>query len=375
MKRLLLIWCLVLVALLPLRAQWPDCTASLIGTSRYVGMAGAMAAVGGDVSAVPDNPAALGVFRRSEAGLTFAVNNHRMWVEDYRTSSSRALLSELHWNFLLRYHDRLTGVVANNLCLYYHRDQLFHQEAEFTLTGAPHDRFPGDASDKPFPSQYSSRGYLDHYALAWGMNIAHRVYLGADFALLNLYSTENKEEWGGNAGGSSSMKRSGLGCRLSLGAIYHPLSWLRMGASIVSPSPLRLTEDGQSRTLYLPMKMVGGVAFQLHDRGLLSFQCDYWQPIREGYLSGQSQLMLRVGGEYVVRRHLFLNAGYAYHFSGLHYATAGLSGRWKSFVLGASYQCRIEQACQLPAYSSFAGLSARSLTHQIVFTLSYLRPA
>ena len=42
----------------------------IIGTARYVGMGGAMTAIGGDPSAVQDNPAGLGLYRRSEVMLT-----------------------------------------------------------------------------------------------------------------------------------------------------------------------------------------------------------------------------------------------------------------------------------------------------------------
>ena len=42
----------------------------IIGTARYVGMGGAMTAVGGDPSAVLDNPAGLGLYRRSELMLS-----------------------------------------------------------------------------------------------------------------------------------------------------------------------------------------------------------------------------------------------------------------------------------------------------------------
>ena len=42
----------------------------IIGTARYVGMGGAMTAIGGDPSAALDNPAGLGLYRRSEITLT-----------------------------------------------------------------------------------------------------------------------------------------------------------------------------------------------------------------------------------------------------------------------------------------------------------------
>ena len=42
----------------------------LMGTARYVGMGGAMTAIGGDPTAALDNPAGLGLYRRSELSLT-----------------------------------------------------------------------------------------------------------------------------------------------------------------------------------------------------------------------------------------------------------------------------------------------------------------
>ena len=44
---------------------------SIMGTARYVGMGGAMTAIGGDPSSVFDNPAGLGLYQRSEVMLSF----------------------------------------------------------------------------------------------------------------------------------------------------------------------------------------------------------------------------------------------------------------------------------------------------------------
>ena len=43
---------------------------TLTGTARYMGMGGAMTAIGGDPSAVRDNPAGLGLYRRMEVLVT-----------------------------------------------------------------------------------------------------------------------------------------------------------------------------------------------------------------------------------------------------------------------------------------------------------------
>ena len=46
---------------------------ALTGTARYVGMGGAMEALGADLSTMSTNPAGIGMFRRSQAALTASV--------------------------------------------------------------------------------------------------------------------------------------------------------------------------------------------------------------------------------------------------------------------------------------------------------------
>jgi hypothetical protein len=47
----------------------------LNGTARYVGMGGAMGALGGDISTTATNPAGIGLFRKSDVMVTFGVQN------------------------------------------------------------------------------------------------------------------------------------------------------------------------------------------------------------------------------------------------------------------------------------------------------------
>ncbi len=48
-------------------------TEDLNGTARYIGMGGAMDALGADISTIGSNPAGIGLFRRSQASLSFGV--------------------------------------------------------------------------------------------------------------------------------------------------------------------------------------------------------------------------------------------------------------------------------------------------------------
>lgn len=47
-------------------------TSDLNGSARYVGMGGALSALGGDVAAMASNPAAIGLFSKSDASFTFS---------------------------------------------------------------------------------------------------------------------------------------------------------------------------------------------------------------------------------------------------------------------------------------------------------------
>ena len=66
-------WLIVMLAVVgTVSAQWQARLSEreVSGTARYVGMGGAMTAVGGDPSAVKDNPAGLGVYRRMEVAVS-----------------------------------------------------------------------------------------------------------------------------------------------------------------------------------------------------------------------------------------------------------------------------------------------------------------
>ena len=47
----------------------------LNGTARFVGMGGAMSALGGDISVISSNPAGIGIFRSNDVSLSFGFNN------------------------------------------------------------------------------------------------------------------------------------------------------------------------------------------------------------------------------------------------------------------------------------------------------------
>lgn len=65
-------------------------TDNLIGTARYVGMGGAMGALGADLSVISSNPAGIGLYRRSDVAATVSVQRQ---VEDRGTGEKLAHFS------------------------------------------------------------------------------------------------------------------------------------------------------------------------------------------------------------------------------------------------------------------------------------------
>ena len=76
MKKIQLIMTAILLAVVPAAAQETYENAKIAaedlnGTARYVGMGGAMDALGADISTISTNPAGIGLFRSSSVSVSF----------------------------------------------------------------------------------------------------------------------------------------------------------------------------------------------------------------------------------------------------------------------------------------------------------------
>ena len=67
----------------------------LTGTARYVGMGGAMNALGADLSTMGTNPAAIGLYRKSDAAITASVTSQPDGIELYDLKKARASFDQL----------------------------------------------------------------------------------------------------------------------------------------------------------------------------------------------------------------------------------------------------------------------------------------
>lgn len=266
------------------------------GTTRYVGMGGAMAAVGGDVSAVKDNPAALGIFRRSEVTFTLGYQlTHSLSPKNIEGRSDvghNLRLPDISWVFNHRYKE---GSIQNNFMLGYRRlkninriwqtkgenlpvsqtDLMAWQtnglvEADLEGTSAYDDANIGWLSKMGYdawltaPTEVGSKewmslengnaknelmvredGFADQFTFGWGLGANNRFYIGAAFNLVNLrydkYTSYSEAFLSSSHYELKSIcKNTGVGINLQVGMIARPSEYVRLGLALQSPTWMQI---------------------------------------------------------------------------------------------------------------------------------------
>ncbi len=280
---------------------------SLTGTARYVGMGGAMEALGADISTISSNPAGVGLFRKSQVSLSAGV----MAQSDAKTSLSfdgsnisfdgkQSVPSFDQAGFVWSGSSR-SGRSYINLGFNYHKSTNFSQilTAANYLNGASQtklasakrayakqldDQYGDNAGDQVWnavdanynnmmaideeegQATYDGRaflfgqyqkGYIGVYDFNISGSINNRVWLGLTIGIhdvhykSNSYYGENFETTAavsGNAYSDSweSLQIKGTGFDFKAGVIFRPVetSPFRIGAYINSPVFYDLTLTG-----------------------------------------------------------------------------------------------------------------------------------
>ena len=419
---------------------------TIAGTARYVGMCGAMTAIGGDPTAANDNPAGLGLYRRSEVMFTIDEATdytiHSLHAPCGSERTWRVTLPQASWVISIdNYKDQ--GVAYNNLMLSYRRLHTFNRYIRtFGADGeslgallAETEGTPGSILGINYPVAPHNRsnyltldeaGYVGEYSLDWAMNISHRLYLGLGLRLQSFsfgsLGTYYEQYYQTNADGipydiedSSSLIMSGTTCSMAFGIIYRPVQWARIGFSLHTPSigstntgtygstsamtdSLRCSIAGDlffsSKDFHMPLHISTGVAFQLKNIGMLSFQYDYLHQKHEKY----GLHSLRAGLEVIPVGGMYINAGYAYestfnkqdrivgidptldrcdtyfqHTQSSQYASIALGYRGYYCIAQLAYQYRW-QKINLYAHENVSEpYRINTDTHRVVVTLSWHR--
>ena len=290
---------------------------TIIGTARYVGMSGAMTAIGGDPSSVTDNPAGLGLYRRAEAMVTMdiGIDKTLQTGQDQAGKTLRFSLAQASAVFSLGDFSKDKGLIAYNFMISYKRHRtsmhdyvgyagsgkalaplLMASEAEWDIA-IPYHRI----HDSNTLSLYE-RGQANEFGLDWAMNYSNKLYFGLGLRIHSYTLTEDAyyEEYYGKEylKNKSYVSHSGVGVGAAAGLIYRPLSWLRLGVAIHTPTlgSLRTSTDGKLQTMvdsvgtsyapslafratdfHLPVHLSTSAAFQIGAYGMIALQYDLYK--------------------------------------------------------------------------------------------------
>lgn len=253
----------------------------LNGTARYVGMGGAMEALGADLSTIGTNPAGLGLFRKGKTDLSFGLVNQTGMSKFNSLSKTNMSFDQIgvvfnlsktpnaSFNIGFNYHksrnfdqllnaaNTLNNASQNKLTYQKYRNQVFKERKDLTysqLDALYMDNLLYDNRTKKyynFPAtgylyNQENKGYIGEYDMNLSANLNDRVYLGLTMGIHDVHYkgyaeyTENFVPNANNIPGltlNDSREITGTGFDVKLGAIVRPMaeSPFRLGAYIHTP--------------------------------------------------------------------------------------------------------------------------------------------
>ena len=271
---------------------------STIGTARYVGMGGAMTAIGGDPSAAMVNPAGLGLYRRSEISVSIdeTIDNTQQVGSNDTYQRTRFAAPQISAIWAWGNSQKQRGLVYNNFMFSHNRLATFNRD--IVVKGAGMGMVPticnitndeGGVSEeflvnKPWDDveigwlsilgyeaylidpiennkwkpavdftdgslSISETGTSDQYTISWAGNIGNQWYIGIGLNIPTINYTKHTSLREENKQNSSSAELksmfhvSGVGVSGSFGLIYRPIQALRIGASLQTPTILSLSRQ------------------------------------------------------------------------------------------------------------------------------------
>ena len=444
---------------------------SCIGTARYVGMGGAMTAIGGDPSAAMDNPAGLGLYRRSE--ISVSVDGTWDYTQQHESNQvlqrSRFTLPQVSAIWSSGDPNKQKGLIYSNLMFTmnrihnYNRDLLVSGRNTGMLptictktNGLPKSNLanlPWDDEEIGWLSILGYEGYLinpadndmwepalkftdgelkinengssDQYTLSWAGNINNQWYIGASLNIPTINYTKYVSLVESDRKNSAELKSmfhvSGVGISASIGLLARPVEWLRIGASVQTPTELTLSlqtegdmystvngteyevltpASGSISTTYVsPMRTSISIAGQWKNIGMLALQYDYAHAFKDKEVNVspmQDIHTLKAGLEVHMNNSLFLNAGYVYESSfskedpvvalnynsirtdtdyrftqSSQYASLGIGYRSHFLVAQVAYQFGWQEINQYATEHQADAFKLNTNTHRIVCTLAW----
>lgn len=449
------------------------------GTARFIATGGAMSAIGGDISSISYNPAGVGVYNSSVIILTpsFEVNKSNAVFQNSSRQdfNSKFYFSNVGAVFYMK-NKRFSPIRNYNLGLAMNTTNSFDSKYEFRLNtknsitknwvnealainGNEDKEFDYDnftfetvgayntwlvnydttlqTYNTPITNEIfqksltETKGGKRDYAISMGANVLNKLYLGVTVALPYLNYTRTtilREEDKKNINGyfedfklTQKLKTEGSGANIKFGAIYKPVSFLRLSASIQSQTSFTLrevyTSDFETKfdtisyenkssegkfqyNINTPWRVNAGIAFVHKKLGFLSFDyemVDYTSTkyrFDEDYSDYEDELNnnikkkyqkahnFKVGAEIKVKKYRF-RAGYNMQTSPLkndfreekfdfsrQQFSGGVGYLWKKISLDATYRYTMSNQFEL-SYDGTNGIYKNNDSQLFVVTVGF----
>ncbi len=270
---------------------------SLNGTARYVGMGGAMEALGADISTISTNPAGIGLFRRNQVSISGGVvaqtdaenkTEFNGFGIEFKGDKSHVSFDQVgivwsptrgrssYINLAFNYHkstdfgqilnaaNNLSGASQSKLTSIKYSSYNGLQGADYVWTGvdANYEQLMGKSDDGKYMNYYDGKQFLfgqyqKGYIGVCDFNISgainNQVWLGVTIGLHDVNYRSNSIYSEDLEGGATSehfeeLRIDGTGFDVKAGIIFRPVkdSPFRIGAYVNSPVYYDLTMKGAS---------------------------------------------------------------------------------------------------------------------------------
>lgn len=285
-------------------------TGDLNGTARYVAMGGALEALGADISTISTNPAGIGLFRSSNASLSFGFTAQSGAHEFNGESTAKVSFDQVGFvystrtgsksfmNIAFNYHksrnfngilnaaNKLSGGSSQNRVSYskgaaadaegwdfvytdgesVYSDDVAYSQVDYlyynTIIYNPKttDAY-GYYEAEDFTMNRANTGYIGEYDFNISGNVNDRLYLGLTVGIHDVHYSaysEYSETLAGNGEGITDVtladhrKITGTGFDVKAGIIFRPIenSPFRIGLSVATPTFYDLRTQNYTK-LYL----------------------------------------------------------------------------------------------------------------------------
>lgn len=366
-----------------------------IGTARYVGLTGAMTAIGADASAVWDNPAGLGMYRNYEVQATLDLQTDRVRWSDIPKGEPVQWSNKKNYfmpsSASVVFQGIGMGEFEHQFMVGFRRMKNF---SRYSNTAVP--TMMGDNNYSSIESNES--GYINDYSFTYAFDYADMFSFGVGIGLQNYQYIKDVSLFMDYGELNSKIYDkyhttdilSGLAVQGRIGLLFHPNEWISMGASFATPAVGRMnvSDDNyiestkidtlnkdygvvrRTRSFAMPLRFSAGVAGHLYHYVTLSLQYDLAHHSRMNKVhTFHAALEIRP------IENLYIDLGYAYETPNRYYRSGDVASLVEVTELNDRYKDsqRSDSDYRYTNYSHIigAGLGYRARSFGIHFGYQY----